>query len=88
MFLAQSLSGTAVVAIYVLVPLAIIGGVFAMVFSVTKKDAHSGSQVLGHPADLTRQERDGRLPPSPDPAAEAAAPTGSAEQPADGDLSP
>ena len=85
--LAQALSGQAVVAIYALVPLAITAVIFALVFLFTGKDSHRGSQVLGHPADLSRRERAGQSPPAPGPSSEAAAPTGSAEQPADGELS-
>lgn len=84
MLAAQALSGTAVLAIYVLVPLGIIAVIFAVVLAVSRPDSHTGSQILGHPAELSRRERDAHPPAPPGPAPADSASAASTAPPNDG----
>ncbi len=54
----SSLSWPAAVAVYVLIPLAVTGLIFTLVFRLSRPRTHDGFQVLGHPAELSRHERD------------------------------
>jgi hypothetical protein len=54
----SSLSWPAAVAIYLVAPLAICALIFGLVWWLSRPSDHDGSQVLGHPADMLRHERD------------------------------
>lgn len=61
---AAGLSPSATLGIFVAVPLVVTGVIAAVVYAVSRPDDHNGFQVLGHPAALSRQERDERAPMS------------------------
>ena len=58
----SDLSWAAAVALYLGIPLAVTALIFTLVFSLSRSGRHDGSQVLGHPAELSRQERDEQPP--------------------------